>query len=70
MPMLWVVTGTTFVLSAIVALALVYSFTEKQATVAERLSTLSDPDVDRSGGIVRRETGQEGHGRGGGARPE
>jgi tight adherence protein C len=43
MPMLWVVTGTTFVLSALAALALVYSFTEKQATVAERLSTLSDP---------------------------
>jgi tight adherence protein C len=43
MPMLWAVTGTTFVLSAIAILALVYAFTEKQATVAERLSTLSDP---------------------------
>ena len=43
MPILWVVTVTTFVLSAIAILALVYAFTEKQASVAERLSTLSDP---------------------------
>jgi tight adherence protein C len=43
MPTLWAVTGTTFVLSAIAVLALVYAFTEKQASVAERLSTLSDP---------------------------
>lgn len=38
--MLWIVTGVTFVLCSVMLLSLVYAFTEKQATVAERLSSL------------------------------
>lgn len=41
--MLWIVTGVTFVLCSVMLLSLVYAFTEKQATVAERLSSLADP---------------------------
>jgi tight adherence protein C len=41
--MLWVVTGGTFVISAIVVLTLVYASTPKEATVGERLSHLKDP---------------------------
>jgi tight adherence protein C len=41
--MLWMVTGATFVLSTIALLSLVYAFDEKEATVAERLSSLADP---------------------------
>lgn len=43
--MLWVVTGATFLLSAIVVLTLVYASTPKEATVGERLSHLKDPAI-------------------------
>jgi len=46
MPTIWLMTGATFVLSLIVCLGLVYAFTEKEATVAERLSSLADPTSD------------------------
>jgi tight adherence protein C len=51
MSMLWIVSGVTFVLVSIVLLSLVYAFGEQQVTVADRLSTLSDPlstDTDES----------------------
>lgn len=46
MPTIWMITGATFLLSMLACLALVYAFTEKETTVAERLSSLSDPVVD------------------------
>jgi tight adherence protein C len=46
MPTIWLITGATFLLSMIVCLGLVYAFSERETTVAERLSSLSDPTVD------------------------
>lgn len=46
MPTIWIVTGVTFVVSGLIVLALVYAFTEKEASVAERLTSLTAPGAD------------------------
>ncbi len=46
MPNIWLLTGATFLLSMLVCLALVYAFSEREITVAERLTSLSDPTFD------------------------